>query len=556
MKLGTWVNALLFLVFVCTTALCWLVPDRDVRLPNYEFLPEAQMAESPAYGSFAPNPNFADGLTLRTPPAGTIARGHPRLDYQPTLQDALRAGLELPNSFRPTDTARRDRGTTVFTNFCQVCHGPLGQGNGPVTQGSFPPPSSLLADRAIQMKDGHLFHVLTYGQGNMPSFAAQLSRDDRWSVILHIRMLQGPAPTRSQEIAKLFGQNCAACHGADGTGTSVRKILPVIPDFTSLAWQLSQTEMAIVNQIDYGSAPMMPSFRYKLTREQVLGLAVYIRSFAAHHSGGQPSAAPPSHLTAKNIYGTFCFTCHDTNGKGNAAIKVSMPDLPDFTARTWQATRKNADLEHSILDGKGKFMLPMKDKLGTVDVKDMVVLVRGFDGGKQIIELESPKAFGPPPPVEPTTRVDIIPLPPGTEPKNPPPLVAMSGEDAARIRIGATIFRQYCFVCHGNDGKGLLMRPTMPQIPDFTSETFHKEHNDAQIRVSILEGKGTLMPANRGRVTEEQAGDLVAYIRAFGPKSLNVRPGTSDAEFENAYRTLELQLNELHKQLHPPKGKP
>ena len=28
------------------------------------------------------------------------------------------------------------------------------------------------------------------------------------------------------------------------------------------------------------------------------------------------------------------------------------------------------------------------------------------------------------------------------------------------------------------------------------------------------------MPANRGRVTEDQARDLVAYIRAFGPKSL------------------------------------
>jgi mono/diheme cytochrome c family protein len=403
-----------------------------------------------------------------------------------------------------------------------------------------------------------MFHVLTYGQGNMPSFATQLSRDDRWSVILHLRMLQGPyapdpAGTRSQEIAKLFGLNCAACHGADGTGANVRTILPLIPDFTSMAWQMSQTEVAIVNQIDYGSAPMMPSFRYKLKREEVLGLAVYIRSFAAHRPGGQPPVAPTSHLTAGNLYGTFCFTCHDTNGKGNPAIRASMPELPDFTALPWQKSRTDEDISRSIVQGKGKFMLPMKDKLGTIDVSQMVALVRGFKDGKQIIEVEPPKGFGPPPPVAPTAPV--TPLPPGAEATKPSPLVETSGEDAARIRIGANIFRQYCFVCHGNDGTGALMRPTMAQIPDFTSETFHKQHSDAQIRVSILDGKGTLMPSNRGRVTEEQASYLAAYIRAFGPKSMIVRPRASDAEFIKAVNDLELQLEELHKQLQKTKDK-
>jgi mono/diheme cytochrome c family protein len=558
MKAKSWVNPVLFVALLGMAALCWFVPGRDLRRPNYEFLPEAQMAQSAAYDSFAPNPNFADGLTLRTPPEGTIARGHMPLHYAPTLQDAVRAGQELPNPFQRNDPARRERGTAVFGNYCQVCHGPLGQGNGPVAQGGFPPPASLLADRAVQMKDGQMFHVLTYGQGNMPSFSAQLSRDDRWSVILHVRMLQRPYdPTRSkEEIAKLFRQNCAACHGEDGTGSNVRKTLPLIPDFTSLAWQMSQTEVAIVNQIDYGTAPLMPAWRYKLTREQVLGLAVYIRSFAAHQPGAQPTVAPTSHLSARNLFGTFCFTCHDSNGKGNPNIRASMPELPDFTKPTWQKSRTDADLAHSILDGKGKFMLPMKDKLGTIDVKQMVALVRGFDGGKQIIEPEPAKGFGPPPSVTSTTPQDILPLPPGTEPKTPPPLVAPSGEEAARIRIGMNIFRQYCFVCHGIDGTGALMRPSMPPIPDFTSEAFHKEHSDAQIRVSILDGKGTLMPANRGRVTDEEARDLVAYIRAFGPPSFRPPPGPSDTEFEKAYRKLEQQMDEYHKELDKLKRQP
>jgi mono/diheme cytochrome c family protein len=139
----------------------------------------------------------------------------------------------------------------------------------------------------------------------------------------------------------------------------------------------------------------------------------------------------------------------------------------------------------------------------------------------------------------------------GTDLKN----VIQSDEDAAKLRIAANIFRTYCFTCHGNDGKGVLMRPSMPPIPDFTSELFHKQHTDAQIRVSILDGKGTLMPANRGRLTEEQAGYLTAYIRAFGPKSIIVRPGASDAEFTKAVQELELQLEELHKQMQKTKGK-
>jgi len=556
MKRKTWINPLLFLALLCTTTLWWFVPDRDVSRPNYEFLPEAQMVESPAYDSFAPNPNFPDRLTLRMPPTGTIARGYPRLNYQPTLLDALRAGQELQNPFQQKDIARRERGTSVYTNYCQVCHGPLGHGNGPMAQGGFPPPASLLADRAVQMKDGQMFHVLTYGQGNMPSFSNQLSRDDRWSVLLHIRMLQGYAPggtlSRFQEVTGLFRQNCAACHGEDGKGTNMRKVLHLIPDFTSLAWQLSQTELALVNQIDYGSAPFMPAFRYKLTREQVLGLAVYIRSFAARQTGDQPKVASPSHLTAANIYGAYCFACHDTNGKGIATLRASMPDLPDFTAMTWQKSRKDADLAQSILEGKGKFMLPQKDKLGTVDVKQMVALVRGFEGGKQILALEAPKPEGQ---AIPKTSPDV-PLNPGTEPKPPPQGEGPSAEEAARIRIGANIYRQFCIVCHGADGTGSIIRASMPPIPDFTSETFHKQHNDSQILVSILNGKGTLMPANRGRVTEEQARDLVAYLRAFGPASFRIRPEASDKEFEKAYRQLEQQLQELHKEMQKIKDKP
>jgi len=115
------------------------------------------------------------------------------LHYAATPQDALSAGEELNSPLGFDNVRARERGAFVFSNFCVVCHGAGGSGNGPVAQRGYPPPPSLLADHALKMKDGQLFHVLTYGQNNMPSYASQLSREDRWNAILYVRTLQAAA---------------------------------------------------------------------------------------------------------------------------------------------------------------------------------------------------------------------------------------------------------------------------------------------------------------------------------------------------------------------------
>jgi hypothetical protein len=43
------------------------------------------------------------------------------------------------------------------------------------------------------MPDGQMFHLLTYGQGNMASYATHLTAEERWYVIGHIRNLQKQA---------------------------------------------------------------------------------------------------------------------------------------------------------------------------------------------------------------------------------------------------------------------------------------------------------------------------------------------------------------------------
>jgi Ni/Fe-hydrogenase subunit HybB-like protein/mono/diheme cytochrome c family protein len=180
-------NGVLLLILLGLVGLCELLHP-DPRQPNREFLPD--MAHPVAYGTYAPNPNFPDGKTLQAPVAGTLPRGQLPLPYRATPEDAQRAGLELHNPFSFEDQAARQRGAFLYAHYCAVCHGPAAKGDGPVTLRGVPPPPSLLAEKARQMKDGQIFHVLTYGQGNMASYAAQLSRQDRWCVILQVRAFQ------------------------------------------------------------------------------------------------------------------------------------------------------------------------------------------------------------------------------------------------------------------------------------------------------------------------------------------------------------------------------
>ncbi len=185
-------NVLLAMILVSVLTLLMLFRVNHLR-PNYQIIMGDDMTYSPAYTAYAPNTNYVNGRTLQDPVPGTLARGEQRIDYEATPQDALRAGEQISNPFQlSTDqgAAAADRGAIVFQTFCVVCHGGDGAGRGRVAARGFPPPPSLLTGKSRDMKDGQLFHILTYGQNTMPTFAAQLRPDRRWDVINYIRRLQ------------------------------------------------------------------------------------------------------------------------------------------------------------------------------------------------------------------------------------------------------------------------------------------------------------------------------------------------------------------------------
>lgn len=141
---------------------------------NYIFMPD--MVYSPGFK--------AQKGQMRPPIAGTVDRDHEVYHYL-SVEDA---GKGMTNPL-PRSQKVLARGQEVFNTYCIACHGPAGEGNGPVAAKMIKPPS-LTSEKIRKYADGGIFHVMTRGQNIMPSYAAQILVNDRWAVVHYVRALQ------------------------------------------------------------------------------------------------------------------------------------------------------------------------------------------------------------------------------------------------------------------------------------------------------------------------------------------------------------------------------
>ena len=197
------------LSFVATAGTGCTVKDK----PNYLIAPQINhMMFSKAVESQVKTDLFKNGRSLQLPPEGTLPRGHDRVHFPVDMAaakalgkvdkdgkadlravavaQAVNAGKALKNPVEATPE-NVARGEEVFGIFCSPCHGKMGLGDGPVASkgiGMFPLSQKNAA--AQDYADGHIFHIITYGRGNMGSYATQIAPTDRWKAILWLRKLQ------------------------------------------------------------------------------------------------------------------------------------------------------------------------------------------------------------------------------------------------------------------------------------------------------------------------------------------------------------------------------
>ncbi len=143
------------------------------------------------------------------------AQEPPRLDLPPgvvpitggepayTLEEARNLTNPLAN-----DPQAAARGQQLFQVNCVACHGPQGDGKGPLAvywglvQGAVPP-ANLKDPAVVNRTDGELYWILTNGYTspqhqvqypdgltNMPAFGRLLTPEQRWELVAYLRQLQ------------------------------------------------------------------------------------------------------------------------------------------------------------------------------------------------------------------------------------------------------------------------------------------------------------------------------------------------------------------------------
>lgn len=96
------------------------------------------------------------------------------------------------------------------------------------------------------------------------------------------RTNRSPAEASSQAVnvdaAALFAKNCAKCHGKDGRAKTFRGKLTAARDFTNAEWQARVSDDTLAASVANGRGSM-PSFRKKLSADEIKSLVAYIRGF-------------------------------------------------------------------------------------------------------------------------------------------------------------------------------------------------------------------------------------------------------------------------------------
>ncbi|HEV7781140.1 MAG TPA: c-type cytochrome [Chitinophagaceae bacterium] len=189
----------IWIISACAVIVILASCSKVRRNPGRAYMPD--MAYSRAYETYSSTEKLKEKYPTinynSMPVAGTIARGD-MLQIYPYHNDSLgyvqSASVKNPFSIDSIDAKEAER---LYLVNCGICHGPKLDGNGPLWKdgnGPYPAaPKNFMGDDMKKMADGTYFHSITYGKGQMGSYASQLNTMQRWMVIAYIRSKQGSA---------------------------------------------------------------------------------------------------------------------------------------------------------------------------------------------------------------------------------------------------------------------------------------------------------------------------------------------------------------------------
>ncbi len=132
---------------------------------------------------------FPDMRQDRVRPTGVVARG--RLEELTPFNTGMENGLFVGRMPVEITAELINEGQARFNVYCAPCHDETGLGKGMVPR-RFPAwqPQNLMEQRILDMADGDIFDVITYGRRTMPPYGFANDPQQRWAIISYVRTLQ------------------------------------------------------------------------------------------------------------------------------------------------------------------------------------------------------------------------------------------------------------------------------------------------------------------------------------------------------------------------------
>ncbi|TVZ39949.1 cytochrome c oxidase cbb3-type subunit 3 [Alteromonadaceae bacterium 2753L.S.0a.02] len=145
---------------------------------------------------------------------------------------------------------------------------------------------------------------------------------------------------------RLFANNCAVCHGADGGGNYG------FPNLTDNDWLYGGKAEDIRNSIANGRGGAMPALGAVLGEENVAKVAEYVLSLSGQdHDAALAEAGAP-------MFQQNCAVCHGADAKGN-----KMVGAPNLTDNTWLYAGTREAIQQTIRSGRQNQMPAQHNKL-------------------------------------------------------------------------------------------------------------------------------------------------------------------------------------------------
>jgi cytochrome c oxidase cbb3-type subunit 3 len=166
--------------------------------------------------------------------------------------------------------------------------------------------------------------------------AAEAAQEQVFSRFREMMPEQLIADTEANEIGgRLFGNNCAMCHGSDGRGAKS------FPNLTDDDWLYGNSFDQVMTSITAGRQGVMTPFGAVLGEDGVRNVVAYVQQLSGQKADPEMADAGKAHFQ------TICMACHGMDGKGNQVLGA-----PNLTDDIWLYGGNPADIEYTLINGR------------------------------------------------------------------------------------------------------------------------------------------------------------------------------------------------------------